>query len=117
MTYVRFTPSIIDRASVKKFVVNGYKKDVRIEAKESTNITFTCEVDSNPNSTINVTTPNRTVITSTGTNVFEYSHFLSSCVDNGTYTCSGSNEYNNGQPGFYDLPVFVNCMYCLNGIK
>lgn len=116
MTYVKVTTCIIDGASVKRFVVIGYEQDEHVIIKESNKITLTCEIDSNPESTVKIITPNGTEMISTGTNVFEYNHFTRSCVDSGTYTCYGSNDYNYGHPGLAKLTLFVKCMYTLNGI-
>ncbi|XP_053389839.1 contactin-4-like [Mercenaria mercenaria] len=70
-------------------------------------IRITCEVDSNPASTIKITFDGE--ILQEQTNIMALSYTLNdvTCLQAGVYTCEGYNEY--GQPSIMNATLFVRC--------
>ena len=90
---------------------NVETKNTTYTVNEKDNIQFVCAVDSKPNSSIEIVFQDKVIHKQNETNVLEYNHKVTSCLDAGTYTCSARNQYNFGNDAIAKLELRVKCRY------
>jgi hypothetical protein len=100
---------IEDETTVKDFYVGGLEDQKSVTVNETENVHLYCNVESNPGSDIVIKNQTGYVMKS-GSGVNNLNHLLLSvtCLDAGTYTCSGSNGYGTRE-SMEQLTLYVNC--------
>ncbi|WAR06600.1 HMCN2-like protein [Mya arenaria] len=83
-----------DESVVSDFHVTQHIGTFNVTQSEYSNVTFTCTVDSNPSSTINIRKEGEIRRSIDNSKQLEYTIANLTCWDAGLYTCDGSNEFN-----------------------
>ncbi|XP_060557559.1 neural cell adhesion molecule 1-like [Ruditapes philippinarum] len=98
-----------NETTVKEFFVAGFADIKPVTIKETENVHLHCNAESNPRSDIVIKNQTGYVMKS-GSDVNNLNHLLLSvtCLDAGTYTCSGSNGYGT-RGSMKQLTLYVNC--------
>ncbi|XP_052804452.1 hemicentin-1-like isoform X2 [Mya arenaria] len=97
------------KSSVTEFRVTGSRHEANVTQTEKISTTFTCMVDSNPPSTINIKKDGELRKSVDHSKQLEYTITYLSCTDAGLYTCDGSNQFNFDKPSAKELHLFVTC--------
>jgi len=100
-----------DGASNIKFGVNNRTHIVK---GENDTVTFVCRLESNPSSTMTIERNNRVLGRHTNVSHLTYTIDRLSCEAGGTYSCTGSNEFNIDCQPRKDLQLNVLCKYPCN---
>jgi hypothetical protein len=101
---------LADPSRILQFRVTGdEKKRKHFEVTENETIHFICSVDSNPVSSISLSFKEQELWRNV-TKGLIYTHRVESCFDDGVYTCSAHNKYNN-KPSMEELTLRVRCKF------
>jgi hypothetical protein len=102
----------VDPSRILQFrVTGGEQKRKHFEVTENETIHFICIVESNPVSSILLSSKEQEVWRNAAKRLI-YTHRVKSCFDDGVYNCSAHNEYNN-KPSKEVLTLRVRCKFCL----
>ncbi|WAR05109.1 CONT-like protein, partial [Mya arenaria] len=96
-------------SSVTEFRVTGIRHEANVTQAEKKSTTFTCMVDSNPPSTINIRKDGELRRSVNHATQLEYTIANLACTDAGLYTCDSSNQFNFDKSSAKDLHLFVTC--------
>ena len=97
------------KANVISFVVESFDGQGTVTVDEDkANVLFRCAIESNPVAASTLKKDNKP-LESDGGSSLTYTISKVSCQDAGQYTCTASNQYNNGNPSVSMLNFFVNC--------
>ncbi|XP_053374044.1 hemicentin-1-like [Mercenaria mercenaria] len=95
-------------ATITSFFIKGHQGQTHVTVDENDGgIEFTCEVDSNPSSTVKITFNGEILKERSNTKLISLTHSSVVCLDGGEYTCEGRNQY--GQLSRKSINLFVNC--------
>ncbi|XP_053388680.1 hemicentin-1-like [Mercenaria mercenaria] len=95
-------------ASVTSFFIQGHQGQINVTVDENEGgIQFTCEVDSNPTSTVKIMLNGALLKERLNTKHISLTHSSVACLDGGAYSCEGNNQY--GQSSKKSINLFVNC--------
>ncbi|XP_052805971.1 hemicentin-1-like isoform X1 [Mya arenaria] len=94
---------------VSDFHVTQHIGTFNVTQSEYSNVTFTCTVDSNPSSTINIRKEGEIRRSIDNSKQLEYTIANLTCWDAGLYTCDGSNEFNTDTLSMKNLKLLVTC--------
>ncbi|XP_052803396.1 hemicentin-1-like isoform X2 [Mya arenaria] len=97
------------KSSVTEFRVTGIRHEANVTQAEKKSTTFTCMVDSNPPSTINIRKDGELRRSVNHATQLEYTIANLACTDAGLYTCDSSNQFNFDKSSAKDLHLFVTC--------
>ncbi|XP_052804448.1 hemicentin-1-like isoform X3 [Mya arenaria] len=97
------------KSSVTEFRVTRIRHEANVTQAEKKSTTFTCMVDSNPPSTINIRKDGELRRSLNHATQLEYTIANLACTDAGLYTCDASNQFNFDKPSAKDLHMFVTC--------
>ncbi|XP_053373002.1 nephrin-like, partial [Mercenaria mercenaria] len=102
-----FYLNVLYQTTVTSFYIAHEGQTLVTVNEHGVDIKITCEVDSNPASTIKITFGGE--ILQEQTNIMALSYTLNdvTCLQAGVYTCEGYNEY--GQPSIMNVTLFVRC--------
>ncbi|WAR05145.1 CNTN5-like protein [Mya arenaria] len=91
---------------ITEFRVTGNRHEAHVTETEKNITTFTCMVDSNPPSTINIKKDGDLRRSVNHATQLEYNIANLSCTDAGVYTCDASNQFND-KTSAMDLHMFT----------
>ncbi|WAR05075.1 NCAM1-like protein [Mya arenaria] len=90
---------------VTEFRVTRIRHEANVTQAEKKSTTFTCMVDSNPPSTINIRKDGELRRSLNHATQLEYTIANLACTDAGLYTCDASNQFNFDKPSAKDLHI------------
>ncbi|XP_052806385.1 hemicentin-1-like [Mya arenaria] len=96
------------KSRITEFRVTGNRHEAHVTETEKNITTFTCMVDSNPPSTINIKKDGDLRRSVNHATQLEYNIANLSCTDAGVYTCDASNQFND-KTSAMDLHMYVTC--------